>query len=161
MYVLRKVLVVVVAIALAFVVATPAAAQSIGGSLSGAQEVPPNGTPGTGFVCLTVNAAAGVLDYVVTYTGLVGVETAAHFHGPAGPGVNAPIIFPLPLGTPKIGSIGPLTLFQFAQLSAGQWYVNVHTDLYPGGEIRGQITSECGVVPVAPTTWGSIKALYR
>ena len=28
---------------------------------------------------------------------------------------------------------------QQAQLATGQWYVNIHSSTFPGGEIRGQI----------------------
>jgi CHRD domain len=33
-----------------------------------------------------------------------------------------------------------LTPEQAQQMSAGEWYINVHTQANPNGEIRGQVT---------------------
>jgi hypothetical protein len=33
-----------------------------------------------------------------------------------------------------------LTASQAADLSAGKWYVNLHTAANPGGEVRGQVS---------------------
>jgi hypothetical protein len=55
--------------------------------------------------------------------------------------------------------VGPLTAAQEADLNAGLNYVNVHTSVFPGGEIRGQIIRD--VVGVAPSTWGAVKDLFR
>lgn len=38
-----------------------------------------------------------------------------------------------------------ITAEQAAQLADGQWYVNLHTDAYPDGEIRGQVTAAGGM----------------
>jgi hypothetical protein len=94
---------------------------------------------------------------------LLSAETSAHIHGPALVGQNAGAIFPLPLGSPKVGAVGPLTPAQIADLSNGLWYVNIHTQGFPGGEIRGQILTgpgNCPPVSVEGTTWGRIKSLY-
>ncbi len=48
----------------------------------------------------------------------------------------------------------------FAAIAAGKAYFNVHSNLYPGGEIRGYLVP-MQVVPVRTATWGGIKALYR
>lgn len=125
------------------------------------QEVPPSGSPGTGLGCFTLNAD-NTLDYQVSYNNLLAPEIAAHIHGPAPIGVNAGVQFPFPLGTPKIGTVGPLTAVQAIDLSSGLYYVNIHTSLFPGGEIRGQILTSgtpC-TVPTENSTWGAIKALY-
>ncbi len=138
------------------VLAGPAVAQNYTVVLEGTQEVPPNASTATGSGTLTLDAAK-MLSFQISYSGLSSAETGAHIHGPGAAGVNAGVQFPLPLGTPKVGSVGPLTAQQEADLNAGLYYVNVHTEVFPGGEIRGQIQME--TVPVEPTTWGRLKQL--
>jgi hypothetical protein len=54
------------------------------------------------------------------------------------PGRRGAVALPLtPRASPFEGS-ATLTDAQAAELLAGQWYVNVHTDANNGGEIRGQ-----------------------
>jgi hypothetical protein len=81
------------------------------------------------------------LTWKLTYSGLSGPATAAHFHGPAEAGKNAGVKVPIPNATssPAEGS-ATLTDEQAADLTAGKYYVNVHTAANPGGEIRGQVT---------------------
>jgi hypothetical protein len=79
--------------------------------------------------------------YTVTYSGLTGPATAAHFHGPAAEGANAPPVVPVPatmLASPIKGD-ATLTDAQAADLAAGKWYFNVHTAAHGPGEIRGQV----------------------
>jgi hypothetical protein len=77
---------------------------------------------------------------VIEFSGLSGPVTAAHFHGPAAPGENAgPVVTIDDLESPSEGS-ATLTDEQAAQLANGQWYVNIHTEAHPDGEIRGQVT---------------------
>lgn len=150
-------------ITIAMLATMPASAQQyFQASINGAQEVPPTTSPAVGLGCFTLNAD-NTLDYEVSYSGLVGVETGAHIHGPAPIGVNAGIVFPFALGTPKVGTFGPLTAQQVSDLSNGLYYVNIHTTVFAGGEIRGQILSSgspCSV-PTEHTTWGAIRALYQ
>jgi hypothetical protein len=42
------------------------------------------------------------------------------------------------LASPFKGS-ATLTPEQAAQFLAGNWYINIHTPAYPGGELRGQV----------------------
>jgi hypothetical protein len=109
-------------------------------TMNGAQEVPPNQTQGSGMMGGTLNRSTKELTYSVTYQNLTGPATAAHFHGPAGPGQNAPVVLPLqqPLTSPIKGK-ATLTDQQMNDLLANKWYVNVHTKEHPGGEIRGQV----------------------
>ena len=69
-----------------------------------------------------------------------GPATGAHFHGPAMPGANAAVVVPFtgPIASPITGT-ATLTDAQIADLSAGRWYINIHTAANPGGEIRGQV----------------------
>jgi len=99
---------------------------------------PLNNSPATGFGTFLLNDTEDQLTINLDFSGLLAPETAAHIHGPAGPGVNAGILIPLPLGT-FINFIVPITPVQAGFLKSGLTYVNVHTTLFPGGEIRGQI----------------------
>ena len=119
--------------------AANAAVFNVTTSLRGANEVPPNTTTGKGTVSATLDTSTKAFSYTVTYSGLTGPATAAHFHGPAAPGANAPPIITIAgLASPIRGST-ILTDAQIADLKAGKWYFNVHTGDHPGGEIRGQL----------------------
>jgi len=109
-------------------------------TLSGATEVPPNETKGTGAVTATFDTASKVLNWKGTYSGLTGDATAAHFHGPAEPGKNAGVAVAIKPFAPSFEGTATLTDAQEADLLAGRWYVNVHTDANKGGELRGQLT---------------------
>jgi hypothetical protein len=147
-----------IAAALVFAFAGSALAQSYSAVLNGIQEVPPNASPATGSASFTLDAAK-VLHYNMVFSGLVAAQTAAHIHGPAAPGVNAAVIFPFGLGSPQIGTFGPLTPTQEGWLNGGLLYCNVHTQAFPGGEIRGQILRD--TVGTESETISVIKALYR
>lgn len=121
--------------------AAPALAETVTytTALKGAEEVPPNDSKGTGMVEAKYDTATMKFSYTVTYSGLTGAATAAHFHGPAKPGANAgPIITLENLASPIKGE-ATLTADQAKDLAAGMWYLNVHTAAHPPGEIRGQL----------------------
>jgi hypothetical protein len=109
--------------------------------LTGAQEVPPITTQGKGAAEVNFDPASKKLSWTVTYSGLSGPATAAHFHGPAETGKNAGVAVPIPnqAKSPVTGS-ATLTDAQAADLQAGRYYVNIHTAANPSGEIRGQVT---------------------
>jgi hypothetical protein len=84
----------------------------------------------------------------VTYGGLSAPATMAHFHGPAAAGKNAPVLVWIskkgePVASPITGQ-ATLTPEQAQQFSAGDWYINVHTQAHPAGEIRGQVKPPAG-----------------
>ncbi len=90
-----------------------------------------------------------MLCYAIAYSDLVGVESSAHFHGPASAGRNASVQFsispsPSPVGSPKTGCVVPLDMQQEKDLLMGLWYINVHSTQFGGGEIRGQVLSVKG-----------------
>ena len=121
-------------------VSAPAFADKMKATLNAASEVPPNASPATGTADIDFDPATKKLSWKMTYTGLTGPATMAHFHGPAEPGKNAGIAVPIaPASSPSEGS-ATLTDAQAADLVAGKYYVNVHTDANKGGEIRGQVT---------------------
>ncbi len=111
-----------------------------GASLNGASEVPPKGIKGTGELKATLDTATKTLNWTLTWSGLSGPATMAHFHGPAAAGANAGVAVPIKGTTSPDKGSATLTDAQIADLEAGKWYVNVHTKANPGGEIRGQVT---------------------
>lgn len=114
-------------------------------SLNSAKEVPPNSSPATGSGPLALDPIYKTLQYDISYSGLVANYSASHIHGPAGPGTNASVLFPLnniPAGTRAgrlFGVTAPLTATQEGYLRSGLLYVNIHSTTFPGGEIRSQI----------------------
>ena len=137
--------------------------QDFTADLDGFQQVPTLFSAGSGTFSAALSDDGASLTYTLTYEGLVGAF-AAHIHlgatgtnggvavflcggggKPACPGSSGTVI-----GTITASDvIGPanqgLSVGDFAALlksvRAGATYVNVHTTAYPGGEIRGQITS--------------------
>jgi hypothetical protein len=112
-------------------------------NLTAGEEVPPNDSAGTGAVEATFDTDTKLFKWNITYDGLTGPATAAHFHGPADPGANAGPVVPIPddkLASPIAGE-ATLDDAQAADLQAGKWYFNVHTAQYPDGEIRGQLAA--------------------
>ncbi|HEX4170861.1 MAG TPA: CHRD domain-containing protein [Acetobacteraceae bacterium] len=109
-------------------------------TMNGKSEVPPTTSTGSGDVQARLNTDTRQLNYTMTYTGLTGPATAAHFHGPAEPGQNAGVAVPIG-NNPPSPSTGTVTLTdaQMKDLEAGKWYANVHTAANKGGEIRGQM----------------------
>jgi hypothetical protein len=112
-------------------------------SLSGAQSVPPVDTSGTGAADLTYDSATRTVTWNITYSGLSSPVTMAHFHGPAKEGQNGPVVIWLTKQgaaptTPVTGS-ATLNPEQAQQFTTGEWYINVHSQSHPAGEIRGQV----------------------
>ncbi len=114
-------------------------------------------SPATGTASLTLNDAQTEVSYVIEYTGLLGVEFAAHIHQ-GRPGEFGPVLEALPLGSPKVGvwAVGPT---EVDLLNQGKIYLNIHTDLYAGGEIRGDVSFQ--TVPNEALSFGAVKALFH
>jgi hypothetical protein len=129
------------AVAACLATASPVLAETLTmkASLAAATEVPPNDSPGTGTVTVTFDTATKKLSWDGTYSGLTGPATAGHFHGPADPGKNAGVAVPITPNTSPLKGSADLTDAQAADLMAGKWYVNIHTEAHKGGEIRGQV----------------------
>lgn len=132
------------------------------GSLTTDSAVPAvvNSTPDTasGLVIAILDRANNVLQYSLTYKGLSDVPTMAHFHrgvkGETGPPVRTifgkPVIEAAPKNPPAGDSAfitgnwtdkgkQPLTEELEAAILSGNIYVNIHTELNKGGEIRAQL----------------------
>ncbi|HSS48922.1 MAG TPA: CHRD domain-containing protein [Thermoanaerobaculia bacterium] len=129
------------------------------------EEVPALSTPGSGDFVATINAAGTEMNYQLRYSNLQGKVTQSHLHF-GQKAVNGGIMIFLcsnlgngPAGTqacPQEGTISgviqaanvtgntqgiaPGELFEIIQgIRGGVVYANVHSDLFPGGEIRGQL----------------------
>ena len=117
--------------------------------LDGLQETPPNATPATGFADFFYDTTSDTITSgTLTYSGLIGTVSAAHIHGPAAVGVPAGVIVGLPSLFSPIDLSGILIpAAHEASLLSDLTYFNVHSNIFPGGEIRGQIV----VVPEPST----------
>jgi len=107
-------------------------------NMNGANEVPPTPSMGVGRGDFTVNTFTHTLKYNISFSGLTSGEILAHVHGPAPVGMNGPIIFSLPLGSPISGSFAT-TAAQEGDLLSSNTYDNIHTQNFGGGEIRDQM----------------------
>lgn len=140
-------------------------------NLSGANEVPANGSPGVGMSAISVDTVAHTLSVNLTYSGLTSPATAAHIHCCTAAGTNIGVAIGLlgfvtgatsgtynhlfDLTDPGIFSAGFLAVnggtaagAETALLTAfdnSLAYVNIHTSQFPGGEIRGQLAPTPGV----------------
>ncbi len=113
--------------------------------LDGLQETPPVATPGFGTGSLTLDDVTGGYTINGTFNDLIGTSTDAHIHGPAAIGVGpAGVIVGLTVdvgvSSGAFSGAGTFTAPQMTDLLAGLYYVNIHSSIEPGGEIRGQIT---------------------
>jgi uncharacterized protein (DUF1800 family) len=115
-------------------------------SLNGASEVPPEITSATGSstVILSPDETSALVS--LSFANLSSPQTAAHIHGPAEPGNNAPgtlLDLDQPLGQVSnllwvFAPVGGLSVLdQVNALKTGRLYANVHTANFPSGEIRG------------------------
>jgi hypothetical protein len=170
--VVAKFTVTAMAIAIALMLPVPAAYAipiTFVGSLTGANEVPPVPSPGTGLATVVLDSTAQTLQVNVTFSGLTSNDTAAHIHCCAPLGTNAGVAttvpafpgFPLGVTSGTYSSVvfdltqptiynsafvtlegGTIPLAEAALIAGiqnGQTYLNIHTMINPGGEIRGQL----------------------
>jgi len=145
-------------------------------ALTGAAEIPPTGSPGTGLASVLYDSVLHTLTVDVSFTGLLGTTTASHIHcciaqpGNAGVATTTPTFAGFPLGVTSgtyhtvldltlasswnpafISANGGTTASAEATLASGlandETYLNIHTTVDPGGEIRGVLVSP------EPATW--------
>lgn len=114
------------------------------------QEVPPAESDGTGTARVWLNQGQGEVCFFVEWEDLTGPVIGAHIHiGPAG--VNGPIVVPFqgfPAGPDFDPTDGPIEvcveadkdLIKDIRQNPQGYYVNLHTEDFPGGEIRGQLS---------------------
>lgn len=110
----------------------------VAATLDGKQEVPANASAATGTMTGTYDKNTRTLTYKVTYSGIT--PSMGHIHQ-AAPGVNGGVIVPFSsAATSPISGTATLSEADGAKLLSGETYVNLHTQAYTGGEIRGNIT---------------------
>jgi len=111
-------------------------------SLSGAEEVPPVASPASGTVAFEYDGATRNLRLTVSTSGLTpGDITGMHLHAGLR-GQNGAVIAGLPLDFSPAAIDVVLTEQQERLLFSEAIYLNIHTNAHPGGEIRGQLSSE-------------------
>ena len=165
-----------VAALLAFV-ATPVSAITVfTATLSSLNEAPPQETTGTGTGILTL--ATDQLSFTIaeSYNSLSSNAVAGHVHCCAAAGANAAVAigFSVPGGTSGSftqtydltqtstftagflgangGTAASARLAFLTGLTGGLAYLNIHTIVFPTGEIRGQLRAATGAVP-EPASW--------
>jgi hypothetical protein len=133
-----------VTLVVAIGLSAPASAEILGvsASLDGAQANAGAGTgsPGTGTLVGSFDSITKQLSWDITWSGLTGVPTLMHFHGPALPNQNAGLQIGVGVAGPPVNGNAILNGSQEADLLAGLWYLNLHTSVFAGGEIRGQVS---------------------
>lgn len=119
-----------------------------------AQEVPStcDVTSATGTASITFDTDTNLLSWNLVWSGLSGAATGIHFHGPAGVGVNAGVVVNIGsisgLSSPSVGSATISDTIE-SYLLDGLLYINIHSALRPGGEIRGQVVPEPSTLALA------------
>jgi hypothetical protein len=148
-------------------------------SLSGANENPSTGSPGTGFTTVSFDTVTQLLNVNVTFSGLTTPTIAAHIHcciappGNAGVATTVPAFPGFPLGvtsgaynmaldmtqsssynpafiTANGGTVPSAEAVFVTGFENGLTYLNIHTTAFPNGEIRAFLeTPEPGSVALA------------
>lgn len=154
----------VLAASLALPMAASAAVQVYTFNLDGTQEVPANASPAAGSAQIIVDDTLDTITFSLAAFDLQGAFTMAHIHGPAPVGVNSGFVFNLGTNADYSGPVmaGPFAIpnshllfgadkvtTSADAINAQPWlfYLNLHTTVYGGGEIRGQLAP----VPEAST----------
>lgn len=156
--------VIVLAVGLVSVLAGIGSAQTTDAqaTLIGYEEVPAVSTVASGRFVATIDEAAQRIRYRLQYSNLEAPATGAHIHFgqrdvagaviaflcgggdkppcPTTSGVVTGVIDPADIIGPTAQGIAPGEFQEaVAAMKAGVTYANVHSEKFPGGEIRGQI----------------------
>jgi hypothetical protein len=106
-------------------------------------------TSASGTTTAILNPTTREFSYILTWTGLTTNAVGMHFHD------NGPIIIPIsnPPATMSGTVSGKVTLTpeQVVDLDAGKIYSQIHTQTYPGGEIKATM-SKSGTTNNQPGT---------
>ena len=112
--------------------------------LEGEQETPPIETEADGLTFGELDVDEGAFSLRVTHT--VANFTVSHIHEEV-PGTAGPIVFDLGDTTSPIERTWTdMTAEEVRKLRAGVYYVNVHSQEHPPGEVRGQLLPETAIL---------------
>ena len=98
-----------------------------------------SGATGSGGATLTINVGKGMLCYTLTATGLTDV-TAAHIQRASTGAVVVSLTAPVVGSSSGCVSVEKSLLRQIVS-SPASFYVNVHTQAFPNGQIRGNLSA--------------------
>ncbi len=129
-------------------------------TLNGASENPPNASTGTGNISGTYDDVTNTFSFNIVFSGLTGNTTASHFHAPAGVTTNAGVMignvgFPTGVTSGNYSNSYVLTAQQEGWLLTDSIYLNIHSNVFPGGEIRCQMSLD-NPLPVELSSFVSI-----
>lgn len=117
---------------------------TISGNADGNQVVPPVSDTGRATITGTYNPANRELQYTSNWMGLSGPPTSAGFYNGSAGASGTAVGAAWTLSTDATGTTtGKITLTdaQAEELLKGNFYYTYGTELYPAGEVRGQITA--------------------
>jgi hypothetical protein len=109
--------------------------------------LPPATVGATGVASVVLTSNDALVDFTVSAAGLSGTVTGAHIHT-GEVGMTGPVALDL-MGGSTVNSDGifvasgslPISAGLVTEMREGNTYINLHTDLNPTGEIRGQIAT--------------------
>jgi CHRD domain len=117
-------------------------------TLTGSAEVPGPGDPdASGTASITLNQGKGEVCFSLTWENIDGTVVASHIHE-APVGVAGPVVVPLFVGVSFSGTgsfsncvagVGEELIKDIRQHPA-EYYVNIHSTVFPAGAIRGQLS---------------------
>jgi hypothetical protein len=112
-------------------------------TLTGVAEVPPADLDGMGTATIRLRPGQGQICFVLSVTNVEGPYTAAHIHvgtvGQVGPPVVT-LTTPDATGTSRGCVAASRSLVLQILQNPGGYYVNVHTQQFPDGAVRGQLS---------------------
>jgi hypothetical protein len=126
------------------------------------QEVPPNASPAFGFGDIMLDTTAGTATVATgSYQDLLGNSSTVRISD-AAVGANGPTIFLFTLDAPgTFSGNGPLTPAQVNYMLLGNTYINITSNVFPSGEIRGQLLQVPEPATLGILGIGSIALLKR
>jgi hypothetical protein len=119
-----------------------AATHTLSGAIDPLQATTNPGNVGSGLGTISgdYDEMTNLLNYSLEWTGLATSVTNIHFHlGAPGVAGGVELGVPGPWASPQIGTSIALDATQEMNLLDGNWYLNIHTGDFVGGEIRGQV----------------------